>query len=350
MSTLPLVTRDLPGIGGRIKDVPGHFVVEEIALYEPCGAGEHVYVRHRRANRTTRDIVGDLARAFRIDPRGIGYAGLKDKHAVATQTFSLQLFHAEPDEVAQVVSSDVGGEVLDVRRHTNKLRRGHLLGNRFAITVVDAQGGALERARAIAAELEARGLPNFFGPQRFGRDGENVEAGRRLLANPRGGWLSALRLSAWQSDLFNTWLVQRLERGRFERVLAGDVAKRLDNGALFDVVDETAENARVLKREITYTGPIFGASMRAASGEPGEIERAAFEASGATIADLARAKLEGTRRAARIFLEDFAVEPVGAGLSLSFRLPKGAYATTALREFMKADAEMLPDAEDAGEE
>src|SRR5206468_765212 len=196
--------------------------------------------------------------------------------AVATQTFSLPLPRLEPGEVARVIASDVGGDVLDVRRHGNKLKRGHSLGNRFAITVVDVADWALEKARAIAAELELRGLPNFFAAQRFGRDGRNVAAGRALLAKPRGGWLARLHLSAWQSEQFNAWLERRLELGLFERVLAGDVAKRLDNGALFDVVDEPAENQRLAQREITYTGPMFGASMRAASGEPGEIERSIF--------------------------------------------------------------------------
>lgn len=343
MKELPLVTGSLAGIGGRIKGEAAHFVVEEIPLYAASGEGEHVYVRHRRADRTTRDLVLALGRAFAIDPRDIGYAGLKDKRAIATQTFSLQLHKAELAEVARRIEGDVGGEVLEIQRHGNKLRRGHLIGNRFVITVEATIAGAHERALAIAAEIRERGLPNFFGPQRYGEDGRNAERGRALLAKPKRGWLAELHLSAWQSALFDRWLADRMARGDFERVLAGDVAKKLDNGALFDVVDAALENERVLRREITHSGPMFGSKMRAASGVPGEIEAALLANEEISLSMLAKARLEGTRRAGRIFVDDIEVESVDVGLRLSFALPKGSYATNVLREFMKSAVALAED-------
>lgn len=333
----PSVSARLPGIGGRIKASSSDFQVEEIPLYEPCGAGEHVYVRHRRADRTTREIVVALARAFGLDSRDIGVAGLKDKRAVATQTFSVPLARVDPGEVARRFEAEVGGLVLDARRHGNKLRRGHSLGNRFEVTVVDAALDAHARALAIARELDARGLPNFFGPQRYGADGRNAEAGRARIRAPRRGWLAELQVSAWQSSLFDRWLAERLERGEFERVEAGDVAKKLDNGALFDVQDEAAENARVARREITYTGPMFGRSMRPATGRPGRLEAQLLADEGFTPADLAPIRLEGTRRAARVFVADLAISPTPAGLKFSFSLPKGSYATVLLSEFTRED-------------
>jgi tRNA pseudouridine13 synthase len=334
---VPLVTSALAGTGGELKRNSADFVVTEIPLYEPIGTGEHVYLLHRRANRTTRDVVKDLARTFGLDERDVGYAGLKDRRAIATQTFSLPLRQTDLDEIARRVDAAVAGETLAVKRHGNKLKRGHLIGNRFEIRLQDTVPDALARARAVAQELSVRGLPNAFGPQRYGEDGRNAEHGRALIHRPRGGWLARLHLSAWQSSLFDTWLALRMERGLFERVVTGDVAKKLANGALFDVVDEAVEQARVTAREITHTGPMFGAQMRRASGPAGELEDEVFRAAGVTLDDLSRARLEGTRRAGRIFVEELELEAVENGLRLAFRLPKGSYATTLLREFTKND-------------
>jgi tRNA pseudouridine13 synthase len=342
---VPLVSAALPGIGGALKAAPEDFVVEEVPLYAASGAGEHVYVTHRRSGRSTRDVVLALARVFRVEARDVGYAGLKDKRAVATQTFSLPLPRADVEDVRQRVAGEVGGEVLAVSRHVNKLRRGHSLGNRFTVRVGGVHADAFERAQAIAAVLHEHGLPNAFGPQRYGVDGKNARVGAELVAagkRARRGWLADLQMSAWQSSLFDRWLALRMETGWFERIVAGAVAKKLDNGALFDVLDEAAEGERFTRREITHTGPMFGASMRKATGEAGRLETRIIESSGIDAETLSRARLEGTRRAGRIFVEDFALEPLEGALRVSFRLPKGSYATTVLRELTK-DAAQTPE-------
>ncbi len=352
LTIVPLITASLPGIGGAIKAVPEDFVVEEVPLYSASGTGEHVYVTHRRSGRATRDLVLGLARAFKLQPRDIGYAGLKDKRAVATQTFSLPLPRADVGEVGVRIASEVGGEVLAVVRHGNKLRRGHSLGNRFTVRVGGVHADAHARALAIAAELELRGLPNAFGPQRYGFGGQNARIGAELVAKgprARRGWLADLQMSAWQSSLFDRWLALRMESGWFERIVAGDVAKKLDNGALFDVRDVAAESERFARREITHTGPMFGASMRCASDESGALESRVIESSGVGSETLARARIEGTRRAGRIFVEDLVVESAEDAegvLRVSFRLPKGSYATMVLRELMKDGATSI----DADEE
>jgi tRNA pseudouridine13 synthase len=347
---VPLVTAGFPGTGGALKAQPADFVVEEVPLYEACGAGEHVYVTHRRSGRATREVVLALAAAFRIPPRDVGYAGLKDKRAVATQTFSLPLpASVALDDVERRIANEVGGDVLAVKRHGNKLRRGHSLGNRFTVRIAGVHQGALERARAIAAELERAGVPNAFGPQRYGLDGGNARAGRDLLeagVRARRGWLADLQRSAWQSSLFDRWLALRMERGSFERIVAGDVAKKLDNGALFDVRDEAAENERLLRREITYTGPIFGARMRAASGAAAALEDEVFAESGMTREALSLARLEGTRRAGRIFADELAIEPLEGALKVTFRLQKGSYATVVLREITKTGGALDEEADD----
>jgi tRNA pseudouridine13 synthase len=335
---LPYVTDAKLAIGGRIKREPSHFIVEEIPLYEPCGTGEHVYLRCRREGRTTLDVIDALARCFGIRARDIGYAGLKDKQARATQTFSLPLAGVAPDDTAERARSALGIEVLSARRHANKLRRGHSIGNRFHVLIEDVSENALAAARAIAREIGVRGLPNFYGPQRFGADAKNAERGRRLLHAPRSDARSRLMLSALQSHLFNAWLAERVRIGRFDVVSPGDVGKRVDNGALFDVVDEEAENARMQKHEITYTGPMYGARMRPAHGAAGELEGEILRRHEIDVAEFARAGLDGSRRAARIFVDDLEIAGEASCVHARFSLPKGAYATVLLRELMKTEA------------
>ncbi len=336
--SLPLVTHELPGIGGRIKTGPEDFVVEEVALYEPSGVGEHIYLRHRRSGATTQELAHALARMFGLRPFDVGIAGLKDKVAVAEQTFSLPLPKADLDEVVQRVGAELPGSVVWARRHGNKLRRGHLIGNRFAVLVrsddVDSSD-SIERAQAIGARLVAEGVPNFYGEQRLGDDNRNVTKGRAQLTTDARDWLSNLHRTAWQADLFNAWLVERLAAGTSGTVLTGDVAKRLDNGALFDVEDGAVEAPRAERREITPTGPLFGSDMRRAQAEPGAHEDRLLEASGIAWDVLEKSRLMGSRRAARVALEEFACERAPEGLWLRFRLPKGSYATVVTREFTR---------------
>jgi tRNA pseudouridine13 synthase len=337
---LPLLTADLPGTGGRLKISPAHFVVEEIPAYEPCGEGAHVYLEVRREGMTTRDVQRALAGALGVAERDVGCAGQKDKVSRATQTFSLPLASGAVEEIASRAAAATGLEVLAAKRHRNKLGRGHLAGNRFAIVVADVGEDAVERARAILARLEQQGLPNFFGEQRLGPGDRNARRGARRLDDATGAaaksWIARMELSAWQSALFNAWLRERMARGWFDRVLAGDVARKEDTGGLFEVVDAAKEGPRFARGEISVTGPIYGAKMRPASGEPGELERAVLEAAGVDASALAGARLAGSRRPARVFPRDTSVALHPEGLHVAFRLPKGAFATMAMREITKA--------------
>ncbi len=345
ISPSPFITADLPGMGGEMKAEPAHFAVEEIPLYEPVGEGQHVYVCLTREGWTTRALQRRLARLFGLREVDVGYAGLKDKHARVTQTFSLLLRDVDEATVARRIEESLPVEVGWVQRHRNKLKRGHLLGNRFRIVVLRPEPEALARAEAVTQALQARGLPNFYGHQRFGINGDNARQGREVLLGrgPRERWLRRFLLSAYQAALFNAWLTERIRRGWFERLLTGDIAKKTDTGGLFEVADAQVELARFQEREITYTGPIYGARMRWASGEPGQLERKILEDAGVTMEMLRRARLDGSRRPARLFLSDLCIEPLPDGLVFEFSLPKGAYATTVLREFMKAEVTALPE-------
>jgi tRNA pseudouridine13 synthase len=342
---MAFITADLPGIGGEIKAEPAHFVVEEIPLYEPMGEGEHIYVCLTREGWTTRALQKRLTDLFGLCEVDVGCAGLKDKHARVTQTFSLLLRDMDEATVTRRIREALPVEVAWARRHRNKLRRGHLLGNRFHIVVLHPEQEAMAQAETIAQALQAHGLPNFYGAQRFGIDGDNARRGREVLLGrgPRERWLRRFLLSAYQAALFNAWLTERIRRGWFERLLTGDIAKKTDTGGLFEVREAEVEFPRFERREITYTGPIYGARMRWASGEPGELEQMVLETAEVTTEMLRRTRLDGSRRPARLFLDDLRIEPHPEGLLFTFTLPKGAYATTVLREFMKTEVALPVD-------
>ncbi len=215
--------------------------------------------------------------------------------------------------------------------------------------------GNLESARACAAALSERGLPAFFGPQRFGAGGQNAAVGRALLRGERtpesaraarDRFLRRLCISAFQSELFNVWLAERIQDGLFASALAGDVLKKLDSGGLFTCQDPAADGPRVVRFEVSPAGPMFGHKLRPAEGEALAREARVLAASGVTVADLARGggEAEGTRRTARLPVA-IALEPAGDGYRARFELPRGCYATVVMRELMKADGDLPEEVE-----
>ncbi|HEY3235093.1 MAG TPA: tRNA pseudouridine(13) synthase TruD, partial [Polyangiaceae bacterium] len=212
----PLCSADLPTVGGRPGAEPEDFVVDEIPLYPASGKGEHWFVRVRKRLRTTPDMIEAVARAAGVSARDVGYAGMKDKQAVTTQWISVPAGCHRVEAWAL----PLGIEVLETARHDNKLRTGHLLANHFRIRLVGVQDEPLPRARAILHRLTERGLPNYFGAQRFGRDGSNLSLAVEWLLNggqnkrgKRGRFYAKLYPSVIQAEVFNRYLSARLERG-----------------------------------------------------------------------------------------------------------------------------------------
>lgn len=357
--SLPYLTSDLAGIGGRLRATPEHFIVEEIPLYEPANEGQHLYVNITKTGLTTKDVQLQLARLFGLDRSKVGFAGLKDKFARTTQTFSLNIGGMAPgfeEEAIARIRDNLPVEVHWVKKHRNKLRPGHLLGNRFRITVSELAlpvPVARERAEAIAQRIRSHGLPNFFGPQRFGAGATNARQGLEILQGQRtkqDTWLKRFLLSSVQSYLCNRYLVQRLMMGAFDHLLVGDVAKKYATGGMFDVVDVEAENPRYLAHEISFTAPIYGSKMWFAKGDAAELEAQVLAQSPVTLDALTKARVDGTRRLGRILLPDLTLEEAPDGLTAIFSLPKGAYATTVMREIMKVEMDQETHLEDTVDE
>jgi tRNA pseudouridine13 synthase len=348
MTALPFVTADLPGSGGALRATPEDFRVDEVPAYLPAGTGPHLYLRVEKRGRTTRDVLRTLAAALGVPERDAGYAGLKDRDAVTTQWLSFPA--AKDPDPARLAAP--GLAVLEVSRHQNKLRPGHARANRFAVVV---RGGDLGRAEACAAALSARGLPNFYGPQRFGVEGNNAAVGRALLRGertPEAGraardrFLRRLCISAFQAHLFNRWLAARMADGLFAAAIEGEVLKKLDTGGLFNCADPALDGPRVARFEVSPAGPMFGHKLRPASGPALLREEAVLAEEGIALSDFARGggEAEGTRRPARLPLA-VALSAVEGGYLAAFELPRGGYATVVMRELMKSEGE-LPEEED----
>ena len=338
---VPLLTPHLPGTSGSVRLAEEDFRVEELPLYEPSGEGSHLYLTVEKTGRTTPEVAHELAIALGVREREVGYAGLKDKRAVAVQRFSVPA--AAGGEIARRAAglSGPGWRVTAAALHGNKLRPGHLRANRFRVVVRGVAPRALELAERICAELRARGAPNLYGPQRFGRRGDNAALGAAILrrdAAPRDRFLHRLALSALQSELFNRCLAARLRDGLFERAVDGDVLRKRQTGGLFVSEDVAADSERVAAGEVDPAGPLPGHSLFAARGEALAREQAVLLEAGIDPRSFAVGgdEMEGTRRPYRVAVDDLKLERAGAdALLLSFALPKGSYAASVLREVMK---------------
>jgi tRNA pseudouridine13 synthase len=337
----PLWTADLPGVGGRIKAQPEDFEVEELPAYPPSGSGEHLFLWIEKRDMGAEYFVRQVARRLDIPPSEVGTAGLKDRRAVTRQMVSAP---ARAEARLNQLDGD-GIRLLSVSRHGNKLKPGHLHGNRFRILLRDASADAAARLPPIIERLRRDGLANFYGPQRFGRDGETVLLGLSLLrrqpatAKPRSPFLRKLALSAAQSALFNHCLACRMADGLLRRVLSGEAMARWPFGGLFVVEDVAAEQARLEAREIVPAGPMFGRKMFRVAAEAAEREEKVLTDAGLTpaaFADFGKL-LSGTRRHNLIYVDDLTADIEAEGVRLSFTLPAGSYATVLLREITKSD-------------
>lgn len=300
LPVIPFTTRDLPGTGGTLKQRPEDFLVEEIPLYEPCGEGEHIYLLVEKRSMATFEAMGVIAHHFNVRHDAIGYAGLKDKHAITRQVLSVHVPGKKPEDFPMLQHERMG--VLWADLHTNKLRQGHLKGNRFSIRVRGADMSRALNAHRILERLRTTGVPNAFGEQRFGARANNHDIGRALILSQfqqaldillmpmpehtgahlearqmyaRGDFAGAyaafprtlhtertvLRLlakgvepkhalraagiralafyvSSWQSSVFNALLARRIEDGSFATLSIGDVAMHQDSRNTFDVTPD----------------------------------------------------------------------------------------------------------------
>ncbi len=395
----PYLTSQVAGIGGVIKEYPEDFQVEEIPSYLPCGFGEHCYLTIEKQGITTLEAISRIAKKLKVSEREIGYAGMKDAVGVTRQTISVQWLAPE-----KALSLELDGvKVVSALRHSNKLKLGHLKGNRFCVVIRGVSGAISELVPAILAILSTRGVPNYFGYQRYGAQGNSHLIGAAMLrrdwrecvnqligdpsavrdeewsaaicAYQQGDLGEALRffprhcrserdvlqrlaarpgeyekafsvvhprlkklyLSAAQSFLFDQTVARRIEG--IDEVMAGDLACKHVNGACFLVEDAAAEQERAAAFEISASGPMFGCKMKRPEGPAWELEYEILERAGVDLPAFdmpGGLRMEGERRPLRVPAGDLSWCSAGDTVSVEFTLPKGAYATSLLREITKA--------------
>ena len=361
---IPRLYEDLDPIGGVLRTRCEDFEVEEIPLYAASGEGPHLYLTVEKINRTSLQIRDFLAKYFGVRPDDVGFAGFKDKRAVAIQTFSVPTDEGvEPREFDRSFL-----RLLSASRHRNKLRTGHLYGNRFRIRVREVTKESTEVAKEVVARIARDGLPNFYGPQRFGIHGMGHLLGEALLRRDvegAVGWLlypqegidepfrhlavegkfaealealppgrsaeaallhsmrrhpgnlraAARRIprqlrkmyySAFQSRLFNWVLRERLAWGpdALTTLQEGDLAYLHAKGACFSVEDPASEQPRMVSQEISPSGPMFGKKVLLAEGEMGRLERSVLARTGlrrgSFVSHVKGLALDGGRRPLRV--------------------------------------------------
>lgn len=323
-------THGTPEIQGHIRQSASDFEVTEVLDYAPSGAGEHDYLWLEKQGANTAWIAGKLAGHAGIRESDVGFAGLKDRNALTRQWFSVR----RPSSAGTDWDSfDLPGvRILGQARHGRKLRRGAHSGNKFRIAIrgVDAPATTVNERLDL---IRAAGVPNYFGEQRFGHDGNNLQlatdlfAGRRLRRNKR-----SIALSAARSYLFNHILQHRVREGSWNRLIPGECACLDGSNSIF-VVDEVDQELqkRCVEMDIHPGGALWGRGESACSGDILSLEQSAV----APFEQLKKGletQMDQSRRALRLAVRDLQWELDARTLWLDFRLTRGGYATAVLRE------------------
>jgi tRNA pseudouridine13 synthase len=339
----------------HFKQSARDFVVEEIPLYEFSGEGEHLILFVRKKNLSTSEMIGQIARYLGIKNKEIGYAGLKDKHAMTKQYISIHKKHEEA--IDNFLHESI--KIISKNYHGNKIRIGHLRGNRFYIKLKKVNPTSAKKIDEALKNISNIGMPNFFGYQRFGNDGDNHILGEKLakgMARERNPRVKKLLINAYQSHLFNLWLSRRLEINSLVRsfeaseietllnmpndeikklkqqthpfkLIDGDVMEHYPHGRLFDFEGDEHDFERFNARDISVTGLLCGKKVKIASGMARDIEKDFDD-------DIS---VDGARRYAWVYPTEIEgrFNPVEAQYEMNFTLPKGSYATVLIEEIAK---------------
>ncbi|MFT4249565.1 MAG: tRNA pseudouridine(13) synthase TruD [Pseudomonas sp.] len=321
-------------LAARIRTRPEDFRVDEIDAFAPHGEGEHLLLTLRKRGLNTAEVARRLARWAGIGEVGIGYAGLKDRHAITTQRFSVHL----PRRVAPPLEAlqDEDLQVLHSVWHNRKLPRGALAGNRFTLLLRQVEGDPAQ-IEARLAQIAARGIPNWFGEQRFGRGGGNVGQALAMFAGARvRREQRSILLSAARSELFNRVLTRRVGQGSWDSALEGEVWMLAGSRSVFGPEPwNDALAQRLAAFDIHPTGPLWGEGELRSSAACLQDELAALddEVSLRLRQGLEQAGLKQERRALRLQVADLTWTWCEMDvLELTFSLPPGSYATALLHE------------------
>ncbi len=334
-----------PPATGRIRREPEDFFVEELLGFEPDGAGGHALLSVEKRGANSGWVAAQLAQHAGVAPRDVGFSGHKDRHALTRQAFSVPL-PLQADVAGCTAWQGEGYTVLAAHRHSRKLRPGSHRANRFELRIVELRGERIAIETTLAA-IRERGVPNYFGPQRFGRDGSNLRRAQEWAGGgtaPRDRSQKSFLLSAARSHVFNAVLAARVAAGHWDRLLPGE-AVMLDGRRSFFIADEidAALAARCVAQDVHPSGPLPGRGESPASGAARDFEDGVAAPHAGLVALLAQERMDHERRSLRLPVREFDWSfDNDDSLVLRFVLPRGTFATAVLHE-------VLADAWDAGE-
>ncbi len=324
-----------PSGTGKIRCLPEDFIVQEHLSFEPSGSGEHVFLQIEKTGENTEFVARQLARFANVRQRDISFAGLKDRHAVTTQWFSVWLPGKADPDWQQFATAQL--KVLQTIRHARKLKRGVLSGNGFVLTIRDWQGDQAKTIQQLQA-MKDHGIANYFGEQRFGHNGQNINKALAMFQGAKvGREQRSLYLSAARSFLFNQILAVRVEQQLWNQAIAGD--NYMFSGSHSNFRSEQAD-AEIIRRlqanEIHPTGALWGRGESAVSSDSFTIEQAIIDAYPELAQGLCAFGVDANRRPLRVNVPDLHWQFMKKNeFVLSFTLPAGSYATALLREIIE---------------
>lgn len=357
---------------GSLKQRPEDFQVDEIPLYAPSGEGEHLFLGIRKTNISHEEMVLRLAKAFGVSKREIGTAGRKDRVALTSQVVSIHL----PGRIMECPMLSDGLEVLWQSQHDNKLRIGHLIGNLFDIRLREIDPMKVTQLRAKIESIQNEGMPNAYGPQRFGNQHNNHLLGLAYLKGDWGGMLTLLEcdshfvhlkerkspkdickgfkkqmlvlwVQAFQSFLFNECLEARIANETWNVCQCGDLIwSHVGKGSSFLLTEEELQTGDIQERQqkqlISPTGPMWGTKMRMPEGETADLEKKLLESHGITQSNFEAVKkfAKGSRRPLRVPVQRLSlsggVDEHGDFIRVQMEMPAGSYATVLINQLLSA--------------
>lgn len=329
-----------PESTGLLRSHMSDFKVFEQLPFQPCGEGEHLYIYLRKTGANTVFVARELAKYFQVKESLVSYAGLKDRFAVTEQWFAVHVPGKQVYDLSDVAIDGV--EILHYQRHNKKLRTGALTGNRFELMLRDVSN--LSALSKRWQKIVEQGVPNYFGEQRFGINGGNIEKAHSLFSGTkvkdkkkRGMYLSAAR-----SYIFNAVIAQRINQNLFNCPVSGDVMMLSGTQSVFKLAEVNAESvSRLVKKDIDITAPMWGAGELMTQNEALSLEQLVAEQHRDFCQGLPKFGLKQERRRIRLSISDANVEVIpgsdneNTAVKVTFFLPAGSYATTVLRELLE---------------
>lgn len=312
-------------------------------MYLPSGEGDHLFLWIEKKNISALELLRRVARILKVSRNDIGMAGMKDRHAVTRQWISIPASRNLDFDTDLTGPLDNKITILKQKRHQNKLKTGHLKGNKFTIRMRKIEGTNFHELSELVERLNTKGIPNYYGTQRFGIENQTLEMGKRFILREeyiREKRLRRLALSAVQSAVFNITLAERIEGGAFDKALSGDIfAQVLDEGDKRCLAKNLQKDTqRIRNNKCVPTGPMPGVKMTRAIEDVGEMEARALKSVGLEWDDFNGLEkiIRGTRRPLICRpLSSIKVEKIENDIQFIFSLPAGSYATVALAQVLE---------------